>query len=566
MADIIKEILEETGGSLSSDIAKILTEQYGLSAATARKRIERRSADIGSLGYLKFARNTRFMYLKRDFGSIGYWLRLIEVMLQSNSAYGLALAALMQRGGLIPERHFPIACGSPIKQKKHLSSDTVYTNLQQAGLVNKVEVPGVGTCVALIQGSNQYEGNATYIRARLITESILLNAVRDWIKKLGFGSYEKVKTRDDSNILPQIGTFAWDLTAPSFVGPMVEWQADGKPKGGYIACDILHFGLVTPQGLAPFIHKCTTLRSLEKVGRTLQVFVAQRYSKQAFVLAKQKGILAATPETLFGKEVAEGIAALTEVLITAAKTSVDPEVFNELFERLSKIEGATSNLRGAFFEYLVAEVIRADIPDVTVNKILKNEDGTSIEIDVLAVEKHKTVTFIECKGYSPLAAVPDHEVENWLIKKIPFAERYARQVHPEWRNLTLQFEFWTTGKLSPEVIKMINSLKNQVRHNKYTIDYLDADAVNKRARDSRNKPLMKTLEKHYFEDPIRIAERAVKSRGNESSKKNMLLEFVPDEDSLNSVTDSQFEDLDFPVLRSLPAPPDDSPNNLIKES
>jgi hypothetical protein len=529
MADIIEDILEYSGGSLSSEITKTLMEEYKLSYATARKRIERRSDAVGSLGYLKFARNTRFIYLKRDFGSDKYWMRLTDVMLQSNSAYGLALAALLLRNGLIPEKHFAIACGSPIKQKKHLSAETIFINLKQAGLVDKRDVPGLGSCIVLIAGPDAYDGSAAFVRARLVTESIMLNAVRDWIKKLGFGSYEKVLVRDEQPALPKVGTFAWDLSAPSFVGPMVEWQENGKPKGGFIACDIVLNGLIGPQSLAPFIHKCKTLRSLQKVGRTLQMFIALRFSKEAFILAKSNGILAATPETLFGKEVAEGLSLLLSVLTQAAKSAVNPEIFNVLFEKLAKIEGATNNLRGAFFEYLVAEIVRPKVSDVEINTILKTSDGKSTEVDVLVLTKNDTLTFIECKGYSPMATVLDEEIEIWLTKKIPLAERYARDEHPGWRNLNLKFEFWTTGKLSPNAIQMLERFKSNVRQNKYTIDYLDAAAVNKRALDSKNHSLISTLQKHYFVDPIKAAERTVKSRGGKSSISigQELIEFRP---------------------------------------
>lgn len=533
MADILEDILAYTGGSLSSDITKILMEDYKLSYATARKRIERRSDAVGSLGYLKFARNTRFLYLKRDFGSSKYWRRLTEVMLQTNSAYGLALAALLLRNGLIPEKHFAIASGSPIKQKKHLSVETILTNLKQAGLVDIREVPGLGNCIVLINGPDTYDGSAAFVRARLVTESILLNAIRDWIKKLGFGSYEKVRIRDEQPDFPKVGTFAWDLSAPSYVGPMVEWQADGKPKGGYIACDIVFNGLVGPQSLAPFIHKCKTLRSLEKVGRTLQIFVAQRFSKEAFILAKSNGILAATPETLFGKEIAEGLSLLISVLTEVARTKVDPEIFNVLFEKLAKIEGATNNLRGALFEYLVAEIVRHKASDVEVNTIFKTSDGKSTEVDVLVHNKYDALTFIECKGYSPMATVRDDEVEAWLTKKIPLIVRYIRDENPAWRNLDLNFEFWTTGKLSPNAIQMLEKFKTTVRQNKYTIDYLQADDVNIRALASKNHSVISTLKKHYFEDPIKVAERIVKSRGGTSltSVSQQLLEFRADQDS-----------------------------------
>lgn len=62
------------------------------------------------------------------------------------------------------------------------------------------------------------------MRARLQTEQVLLLAIKAWARNLGMVSYDKVALRDeDSNgKQPKVGTFAWDLTAPSYLAPMVD--------------------------------------------------------------------------------------------------------------------------------------------------------------------------------------------------------------------------------------------------------------------------------------------------------------------------------------------------------
>lgn len=512
MGNLIEEILATKGGCLSTELTKILVEEHKLTPLAARQRVSRGSPNIKRLAYLPFARNARFLYLQRDFGSTQYWDNLIQALLNHNSAYGLVLASLQQRDGIIPEDHFPIACGAPLKQAKHLSPETLYERLRKANLVDKYNVSGVGSCIALIQGPGRYDGAANHIRARLITETILLQAIRDWIKKLGLGSYEKVALRGERDNPPTIATFAWDLAAPSYVGPLVEWASSGKPKPGFIACDVLLGGQIGERGLTPFVHKCKTLRNLKNVGRCLQIFVADRYSAGAFKLAKQSGILPATPATLFGAEVAEALTQLTQVLVEAASFAINPKVFNEVFLRLSKIEGVTNNLRGALFEFIAAAVVRHEQgSNIRMNEILKHSSGKTVEIDVLAQNGYKSILFVECKGYAPFATIPDSEVEKWLTQRIPLASKITLE-HPDWKNLHQRFEFWTTGKLSPEAIAMIEKAKDQIRPNKYTIDYLDAAAVRTRTRDTKDKELFSTLETHFLKHPMAVAEQAAKSR------------------------------------------------------
>jgi hypothetical protein len=221
-------------------------------------------------------------------------------------------------------------------------------------------------------------------------------------------------------------------------------------------------------------------------------------------------LVPATPETLFGKEVAEGLARLTEVLSDAARLSQRPEVFNELFERLGKIEGAATNLRGALFEYLVAQLVRhRHSCTVTNGKILQGANGEKAEVDVLAVVANRAVYFIECKGYQPSGIVDDAEVERWLTKHIPFVRKEALQ-HPDWKSLDLHFEFWTTGKLSLEASARINDAKRRV--SKYQIAYRDAAAVRLYAEEAKDRTLLLTLKQHFLEHPTSTVESDVDMR------------------------------------------------------
>ena len=291
---------------------------------------------------------------------------------------------------------------------------------------------------------------------------------------------------------------------------MVQWGSNG-PKAGFIACDILLGEPVTAEGLSPFIHKCTTLRSLAKVGRTMNVFVAQEYTKDAFILAKRYGIMPATPESLFGKDVARALIAVMEIINRAAHTAIDPTHFEEVFQRLGSIEGAMANLRGALFEFLVANVMRTKCGNVELNRLIRLQSGQKVEIDVVAWQPNKLVTLIECKGYAPYSQVPDGEIEDWLTKTIPTAVTYARKAHPDWSNLELRFELWTTGKLSEEA-KAFIAEKAEVRPQKYTVALYEPNAVLAQARETGDKTLARVLQKYFLEDPFRVTERAVRSR------------------------------------------------------
>ncbi|KVW61710.1 hypothetical protein [Burkholderia ubonensis] len=510
MADILERLLQDHGPILSTELTRLLVDKHKLTPAAARKRVSRLGPDIARL-YLAFPRNARFVYLKKDFGSPEYWQSLIKALLDTRSAYGLALVALQQRGGIMLADHFPIACGAPLRQAKHLSPETIVARLKQANLVGEYVIPGVGNCIGLVQGPDRYDFASAEIKARVLTEEILLNAIKMWMRNLGLVSYDKVAMRGDSESLPKVSTFAWDLTAPSYLGPMLDWSRSGTPKQGFVACDVLLGLEIDEPGLRPFIYKSTTLRSLKNVGRCLQIFVASRYTKQAFDLAKRNGIVPATPDSLFGSEVAEGLAQLTTVLREAAVAAANPEVLNEVFSRLSKIEGAANNLRGALFEFVVAEIVRQLFAgtSVTMNEHFQDDAGAKAEVDVVATNHRRSVHFIECKGYQPYGTVPDKYVMAWLEQRLPLVYQAARK-HSGWKDLDIHFEFWTTGKLSPAAIAAVEEASGRIR--KYTVAFRDASAVRDLAKQTRDTSLIKTLEQHFLAHPMATVEAGAAKR------------------------------------------------------
>jgi hypothetical protein len=501
--DII-DLLRREGPCLSSELATTLVDRFGLTPVAARKRISRQSMPVKRLAYLPFARNARFLYLQEQYGGDWFWERLETALLQHSPTYGGAISAVRQRGGIIPKPHFLIACGSPLKQQRHLSPQTVLDRLVKAQLLEEIEVPGIGPCVARAQEKAYYNELIPAMQARLVVEDIMLKAVRGWARNLGIVSYGKVKIRGEGPALPQVGTFAWDFSAPSYLGGLADWSEDQKPRPGFFVCDIVFGEEVTAAGIAPFIHKCKTLRSLTNVGRCVQLFIAEKYTNDAFAAAKSAGIMPGTPANLFGEQIAASLHQLAQVLLQAASVT-DVKVFDELFSALSRIEGAAVNLRGALFEFWAAEVVRQLYGGAHIRMNRVFADGSArAEVDVQALLAAREVRFYECKGYQPGGLVPDEEVERWLKHRVPLVygqmnlDRQGRQFH---------FEFWTTGRLSESAVAMLDEAKAKLRPSRYTIDYRDANSLLEVARQTKDQAIIGALRQHFLDHPMAKSSR-----------------------------------------------------------
>jgi hypothetical protein len=492
--------LKSLGPCLTTELAQLLVKTHGISQATARQRVARAAGTVKKLKHLPFARGVRFVYLEKDFRSPYYWDRLFAAILASKSAYARALVAVQARG-MVPVAHFNAACGAPIAQKKHISADTVLERMVAAGVFERVEVPGIGDCVMTRQLSERVEHMppdvVAKVRARLIAEGILLDSVKEWLRKLGMASFNKVRVREMVGDLPMLGTYAWDLTAPSYLGPLSGWSKDGVMKPGLIACDVLLAGSLSLASSEAFLYKVDALKALKKLGRTLFIYVSEHFSAEAFQKMRSAGILPATPETLFGKDVAAGFKELSKVLAEAAIRTVSPDRFDMLFSSLGKLEGAVGNMRGSLFELLVAEVARRDHPAfVELNKICKGKEGARAEVDVWLVIPNREAHFIECKGHAPGSAIDDEEIEQWLNKRILTVRQHVDQ-YLEPKPTKLVFELWYTGALSSEALARVERTRD-ANQKKFEIALVGPEEIRTKVRALNDISLLKTFEHHFL--------------------------------------------------------------------
>lgn len=496
--DLIEQYLHDHGPQLSSVIADHLVDRLGISHAAARKRISRKTADqVKRLSLIKFPRNESFLYLPSQFASEWYWGALSAVLHLNNTAYGAALNALISRGGLTLERHFHIISGSPEKQKGHVPSSAVLERLLSAGLVRKLPSDIGGSVISIRRTDLQIEEHILDFRWRLFAEKILIDSISTWLKKLGLVSYGSIQSRDDDPA-PKVGTFFWDVTAPTYLSPLTGKSRNGSVKPGFWVCDV-HFGSTFDEIAASvFIRKCKTFRALRNVGSCVQMVVASKFSGEAFALLKSNGIVAATIENLFGVEAAHALKSLRDTLVSASKYEfLNSEQLRETIEKLKHVQGERGKLKGTLFEFLIADVVRKTaigLSQLRLNHIIKHNKEQA-EIDVLAYSEGRHVRFIEAKAYNPHFPLNKAQVERWLNHNIKVAYR-AAEAHDDWKRVPKIFELWTCAPLDDDTLELVEAEKLKNR-NKYQIIVRQKDELILEFNEAKNGGLSKLL-KEYF--------------------------------------------------------------------
>lgn len=500
---MITEALQKIGPCLSTELAEYLIKTHGLSPVSARQRISRSEPGVKKLGHLPFPKKSRFVYLESQYASYIFWRNLYKAIDDLNGPYSRALKAVRART-LIPIEHFKAVCGAPKLQKKQVNADMVLERLVNAGILVKADVTALGWCILTKKTYDDYSGDFNElgkdIASRLIVENILLQAVSDWLKRLGMVSYESVQLRpQNDSALPTVGTFAWDLTAPTYI-PGLTTTREGKRLPGFVACDVLLNKQVKMDDIDPFLNKVNTIQILKSIGRTMYIFVADSYSKEAFNALKQLGIVPATTENLFGSEIAKALKSLIGALEKAAKGVVDSDAFLHLFSSLGPLEGAVGNLRGHLFEFVVAEILRCTVPantSIEIGRKIKTSKNEAAEIDIWAEQREKSLRCIECKGMSSSSYVDDAEIERWLYKRIPTIQSYLKEKGELASGLKPVYELWTCGEISEQSLNTIAKIKETVH--KYEILVFNAQAILDEAKNSVNKSVIDLLHRVYIQ-------------------------------------------------------------------
>ncbi len=383
----------------------------------------------------------------------------------------------------------------------------VLQRMEAVRLVRIDSFDGYGECV-VVDGNGAFgAADIASMKARLATESVLLLAVRDWVRKLAMVSYNTVAIRDLSQAeRPTFGTCRWDLCGPSYLRPFVMRSADGTPKPGFVVCDAFAGDGLGVEQIKYFLRKCQLLTPFAKLSPFLPILVAERYSKDAFAAGKRAGILMATSRTLFGEEVAAALTSLLRTLTKAAAVAAgNPDKIHELFSTLGRIEGAAANLRGALFEMIVGFLVRereGNTIDIG-ERVTDPNSGQSVEMDVRRIKEDQECWVYECKGHQPTDLVDIKMVRGW-VEKIGVIHSVLRR-EGRFQGCRFGFEFWTCGNFEAEAIEFLKSV--QLARPKLNLAWRDGVAVREYAAATNKKSILDTLDEHYFRHPVKTFEK-----------------------------------------------------------
>jgi hypothetical protein len=489
-ANLLLRAVRKLGPSLSSRVAKEMVKHDGITAENARKIIQRGAPGVSALKRIKFPHNERFLYPTAEFRSSTFWQALILALEEQKTTYGLALAALDAHQNVIPAKRFHVISGSPTLLKGHLASERVLYNLIDIGFIERstfadLPILHVAPATGLEVGSFQE------VKARAVAEGIVLGGLKDWARKMGLASYDKVRTRDEG-ANPKFGQFEWDLTAPSYVHPFRGF-GDGRVLPGFLVADVVLGVDLIPKHILYFVQKATVLLQQRNTRPFMALMIGDRFTLDALRFGRAKGLVLTTPEILFGKEIAQALSELVRTLSNAgAVAKEDPDRIPALFTKLASIEDSAKNLRGPLFEMIVAHVASTSGGSVDVGKIVTSpKTSKQAEIDVLQT-RPDIVNVYECKGHLSNTAATLEEVKDWLKRQVPRIRNYLIVRHAHKPQC---FQFWTTSSITDEAEAFLQERRAETK--KYTLVWKDRKGVLEELRRIQAQNLVNVIKQHY---------------------------------------------------------------------
>jgi len=331
-----------------------------------------------------------------------------------------------------------------------------------------------------------------------LAEDILLGGLKEWIRNLGLGSYNKVQIRS-LKAQPQFGQFKWDVSAPSYIQPLTRYdRASSKLKPGFIVADVLLGQDVAFKHLRYFLKKNALMRNQRTTAPFLSFFIGERFTKDAFEAGRKAGIILATTETLFGREVASGLTELIQVMNNAAASvSANPDLVDKLFSKLDAMRGVELNVRGALFELLFARCLGKEGWHISsMNQQIKDPiSGGLAEIDILAL-RGNALLVCECRGYLKNEVTED-EVKNWITTRIPRIRNFL-MAQQNFRHCSMHFEFCTTSRFKSDALNLLKKHASEVKKTKYSVQWKERPALQSYISSMNDQHLLKLFRAGLF--------------------------------------------------------------------
>lgn len=271
---------------------------------------------------------------------------------------------------------------------------------------------------------------------------------------------------------------------------------------GYIVADVIMGRELSVADTEYFFQKCERIRRNNRMPPFLAWLIAERFAYDVIEKAQKHGIVCTTPGNLFGKQLANLLGLLSQLMegkeFAVSKTVDIIEKLGELVEQFAHLNSANGNLRGILFEVMVGHWLSRQYQGtLRYGRQLMGKNGIAYDSEVLIDNPGTYLKAFECKN-RPTVTLAD--VEHWF-GTVVVAIRQHYQMDEIDKYPSQEFGIWTTGVFDQEAMTTLERLKSQCT--RYQISWVDGTEARTRII-SLNDPRM-TQTYDSFLKPKRVA-------------------------------------------------------------
>jgi len=470
---IVGDAVGALGPCSTQKLGQYLMDQISLTPEAARKRIQRaRQAKEILTASFNLSHNQQFVYLKRHEGTKLLRTKLFKTINDDNSSLRLPLSGIQARGGLVPEDLFATFSGLPISGRNPIASNALAVLLEN-GMLFK---PPESDYFQLDPLFMNMPLTVAKMNGRLSSEQIVLAAFSDWLKLQGLISKDMNLRYGEGST--QFGFFHWDLKAPCSKYPFSSGFGEGKNLG-YIVCDVILGRELDVADTEYFFHKCEAIRRNQRMPLFFAWLIAERFSYEVIQKAQTHGVVCTTPKNLFGKQLADLVSLLGELMegkdFAVQKTEDIIYKISDMLGQFDHLVSTNGNLRGALFETMIGHWLSRNFQGtVRYGRLLKAKNGTAYDSEVLLDNPGTALRAFECKNQP---RVKQEDVQHWFGKGVAGIRHHyvseGRDTYP-----TQEFGIFTTGKFDTDALEYLNKLKTECT--KYEVSWYEGEETRKK--------------------------------------------------------------------------------------
>jgi hypothetical protein len=510
--EICIDILKEKGPLLGGELRKQLVEKRGVTEGNARAIINRlkNSGAFLSTDPVKLKHQELIYYLPfHDLKA-----KLKKVMPEHSVTINRIYQALVEEDGFLLWSEFvKISAGAiDTSQSKRKSVHEIFKDLKFLGIVENIsyhdQIPVV---VVSKNWFSRKEDLSIAIRRRLKMISFNKGLNEDllkWLESMNLIGWENSYVRDiqDYNIgyngfyFDAIGyTYLWGLYRTDQKDQLFK-PARKKAGSPVLIESILHRN-TKRHDITGFINRvnnyCGPLKPNNNL-KVLPICFVNTMEKDAYNLARERGIIIMKLSDVFGTKLAESLQELQKI----NPEKVDPEKLSSILENISNSgrDGDFGNLKGYVFNFLVASIFNDAGFKTSIGLHYSDSEGRKCDIICEDVDE---IIACEVKGYDEGKEVKlgKNEREPDSVKK--FFERTCSIIQKNSGKKVIPI-FITSGTFSKDAIDYLEKKNNSrrikplLKHNFPTSIYYDRKALLEYLGNKRKFKEHKRVLKEYF--------------------------------------------------------------------